>query len=344
MTVDSAESPRKILMIVPYKARDLEGHALVAHHLQRRHGVETVPTNGYGIERKLLLHRPDALVMDHLCWNFKAEQARLARSLGMKVVVLPTEGLVQDYEGARVVVGSKHHAADTVDLFLSWGAYQRQAVLHEGLMDETRADVVGCSRFDFYREPYIRLIPSRGEFLGKLGLKNPDAPMILWCTNTPYFARDRKKIITRYTQRAGYSLEQITALLDGEQRQFHEHSNLVMDLARRHPDWNFVIKVHPAEWINPYVPLTRQASNVVLGYDAPIRGFLHHCDVLLQRNCTTSTEAWMLDKPVIDAEFSPSYYPVRAEFRAGSHLVRSFDEAEQAIAAYLAGMAIPADQ
>ena len=62
---------RKILFIVPYKARDLEGHALVGYHLKDKYGIEAIFTNGYHLERKILEYAPDALVLDHLAWNFQ---------------------------------------------------------------------------------------------------------------------------------------------------------------------------------------------------------------------------------------------------------------------------------
>src|SRR5688572_20628056 len=126
---------RRILMIVPYQVRDLEGHALVAHQLIRRHGHTVTLTNGYEIERKVLEHQPDAVIFDHLAWDFKVKQARLAKRLGAKVIVLPTEGLFQDYEGAVRQAGKLHDATRVVDCYLAWGQYPRKAFLAENLMD-----------------------------------------------------------------------------------------------------------------------------------------------------------------------------------------------------------------
>src|SRR5687767_14031003 len=135
---------RRILMIVPYKARDLEGHSLVGYHLQNRYGHEPLYTNGYRIENKLLEYAPDAIVFDHLSWNFKVQQAKLAKRLGMKVVVLPTEGLFQDQEGAVRRAGSLHQVTSLIDLYLTWGDYPRNALLERKLMAPTKVQTVGC--------------------------------------------------------------------------------------------------------------------------------------------------------------------------------------------------------
>lgn len=329
-------------MIVPYKARDLEGHALVAHRLTRRFGCEVILTNGYRLETKMLEHAPDAVVFDHLSWNFKVSQAKLAKSLGMKVVVLPTEGLFQDEEGAVRRAGKLHNASHLPDRYLTWGDYPRRALLKQRLMTEEQVSSVGCPRFDFYREPYLKLMPTRAELLENLKFENPAAPTILWATNTPYAARSASKMLERQTKRARKPIAEVRAHIEDHKVQFREHSKIVFELARRHPEWNFIIKVHPAEWINPYLEMEQKTKNIKIAFDAPIRQFLYHADVLLQRNCTTATEAWMFDKPVLNLEIGEYRRPVRREYLDGNHRVFNADEAEIMIGEYLGGKEIPA--
>lgn len=331
-------------MIVPYLARDLEGHALVAHHLIHRHGYDVLMSNGDGIERKVLEYRPDAVLFDHFAWDFKVQQARLVKRLGGKVIILPTEGLFQDREGAVRVAGKLHGATRLVDCYLAWGEYVRNAILAESLMDPDRVHTPGCPRFDLYCEPFLSMRQSRDALLSSLGLKNPQAPFILWATNTPYASRDPKEILARYTQRAKYSGSAMQTFIADSVTQFRAHSQVVLDLARRHPEWNFVIKVHPAEWIDPYVELAKQAPNLALAYDAPIHAFLQHCDVLLHRNCTTATEAWMLFKPVVSLEIGQYRGPVRSEYLSGSHSAASVQDVDDAIHRFLEDAKIPASQ
>ncbi|MCM3874277.1 MAG: hypothetical protein ND895_26605 [Pyrinomonadaceae bacterium] len=335
---------RKILLIVPYRARDLEGHALVGYHLQNSYGHEPIYSNGYGIEKKLLELAPDAIVFDHLSWNFKVEQARLARDLGMKVIVLSTEGLFQDKEGAVRRSGSLHGATGLIDLYLTWGNYPRSALLERNLMTETQVHTVGCPRFDFYRQPYLALMKTRADLLKPLGLKNPEAPLILWATNTPYASRNPKKMVRRQVRHAKKPEAEVRMHVEDHITQFREHSRAVLALALRHPDWNFVVKVHPAEWINPYVEMARETPNLHLVYNVAIREFLCHCDVLLQRNCTTATEAWMFGKPVLNLELGKYNRKVREEYRLGSHIVNNLEEADETTRNYLEGLPISPEQ
>lgn len=335
---------RKVLIVVPYKSRDLEGHALVGYHLKTRYGYEVVYSNGYGIERKLLKEAPDALVLDHLAWNFKAKEARLAKELGMKLVVMPTEGLFQNKEGALGVAGMAHGVTHIVDAYMTWGHFARNAILEKNLIPEENIHTVGCHRFDFYAEPYLSLMDSKDGFLGRLGVKNPHAPLILWATNTPYATRDVKDIRNRYVKRAGWSEAKTLTFLEDNRKQFESHSAIARSLAERHPEWNFVIKVHPAEWIDPYVGMARQLPNVYLGFDSPIRDYLLHCDVLLQRNCTTATEAWIFGKPVIQMEAGSYDAQARPEYTAGNHVADGLEEVDAAVQMYLSGGRITDEQ
>jgi len=337
-------STRKILFLVPFKARDLEGHALVGYHLRRRHGYDIVFSNSDRVEEKLLRYAPDALVMDHLIWDFKVQQVQFAKKLGIKVIVLPTEGLLQSEDDVLLVTGYRHSQRPNIDLYLSWGDFHRNAVMKKGFMTEDQIKTVGCPRFDFYSEPYLSLLEPKERFLSRWGIRNPDAPIILWATNTTYTSQDPKKVIQRYISGGAFTTSRVQDFLRDGSEQHQQHSQVVLALARLHPEWNFIIKIHPSELIDSYVPLTKNLPNVHLAFDAPIRDFLFHCDVLLQRNCTTATEAWMLGKPVLQLEMGSYSCDSRSEYKNGNHVVMDLDDADQAIRAYLSGMPVPDEQ
>jgi surface carbohydrate biosynthesis protein len=237
-----------------------------------------------------------------------------------------------------------HNAAHLPDRYLTWGDFPRRALLKQNLMTERQVKTVGCPRFDFYSEPLIGLMPEKKELLKRLGFSDFSAPIVLWATNTPYSSREASVIIERQTKRAKKPLAEVQAHLEDHKTQFREHSQIVLELARRHPEWNFIIKVHPAEWINPYLDLEKETLNLKVAYNAPIGQFLRHADVLLQRNCTTATEAWMFGKPVINLEIGEYRRPVRDEYARGNHQVFSVCEAETAIINYLDGAEITVSQ
>ncbi|MGC8667518.1 MAG: surface carbohydrate biosynthesis protein [Chthonomonadales bacterium] len=334
---------RRFLIVVPYKARDLEGHALVAYYLERLFGHEVVCTNGYAIPKKLLRWAPDVLVLDHLNWDFKRAEAAEAHRMGMRVAVLPTEGLFLNdravEQQAQVVAAASQH----VDLYLCWGDRLRAALMRVAGMSGSQAVTVGCVRNDFFADPFLATSSTREQFAAQWKL-DPDKPIILWATNTTYYARDPRKIIRRYVRKGGLTEDEVRSFLDAEVQQFEHGWRVVEELARRHPEWNLLIKIHPAEQPRPYVHRARRAPNIRIALNAPIRDFLLHSDVLLQRNCTTATEAWMFGKPVLQLEIGDYAFQPEALYRDGCHMVYSTDEACNAVEAYVEGVPISPQQ
>ncbi|HET7564447.1 MAG TPA: surface carbohydrate biosynthesis protein [Gemmatimonadaceae bacterium] len=336
--------PRRILLGVPVKTRDLDGHALVAYHLTRRYGHEVLVQTLPDTEVAVLEHACDAIVLDYLGWEPRAQQARLAKAIGMKVIVLPTAGLYEKREDHARSAGKDTGAGSSIDCYLTWGDDARDAVLAYGVLPPERIHSAGCPRFDLYHESYRSLLQPRADFLRRHGIDDPGAPVVLWATSTNHFMRNHRTL-----ERAGRALGRIPAAetraqIEDERTQFTEHSRLVLALATRHPEWSIIIKVHPLEWINPYLSLPEQAPNIHLAFNAPIRDFLAHCDVLLQRGCTTATEAWMLGKPVLELAMGRYHGATPVEHVRGNHVVTSLEETEEAIGCYLAGMPVSAER
>jgi len=333
----------RVLLSVPRPLRDLEGHALVAFFL-RRLGHEVLLHTGPRLHERIAEEAPDAVVLDYLGWEERAEDARLARRLGMKVIVLPTSGLWEEGGHARAA-GQLTGATGLLDCYLAWGEVARRDILEGTEIPESRVHAVGCSRFDLYSERFRALAGSRHDFLDRLGVRHATGPVVLWNTNTNHFARDWKQVI-REQMRQGHSTEEeVLHALHDESTQFREHSAVILELARRHPTWTFVLKVHPLEPVSSYATMVRDTPNLHMAFDAPIPIFLHHCDVLVQRGCTTATEAWMLGKPVI--ELSVGQYHMQwasEEQQRGNHRTFTLEETDAAIVGYLAGRPVPEDQ
>lgn len=337
-------STKKILILLPYKARDLEGHTLVGYYLHQKFGFEVKYTNGYGIERKLLDFAPDLLVLDHLAWDFKVEQAEFAKELGIKVVVLPTEGLFQSFESGFETVGALNAACHLPEKYLAWGEWFGEALVEKAIMTKTQVEIVGCTRFDFYAKPFLKLMLSKEELLSELGFEDLSRPLILWATNTTYAARNPKKILRRYVYKAKYDADEVRTLIKNNQIQFRAHSKLIYELAQQKNNWNFIVKVHPAEWINDYLNIFSNLPNVRIVFDTPISNYLYCADVLLQRDCTTATEAWFFNKPVLNLEIGEYDATIRPEFAAGNHQVFDDLEVRNAIERYLNDKTIPPRQ
>ena len=137
---------------------------------------------------------------------------------------------------------------------------------------------------------------------------------------------------------------EIRAEFEDDGTEFREVSQLVLALSQRHPDWNFIVKIHPSELEKPYKQLYAQQPNVKIASTVGVRELLYHCDLLLQRWSTTATEAWMLGKPVI--EFTAGSYNLKepSEYLECSDVAKDHEQAAKIIRSYLSGASIPHEE
>lgn len=322
-----APDPYRFLFAVPNHRRDLEGHALVAYHLARRYGHEVRFTNVPGLHDAMLAEAPDVVVLDRV--DLRADIARLAKSLGMKVALLPTVGFTQEGTEIEARRAGKHLSDEQlVDCCLVWGEHARAMLTTGASLPESAVHTVGCPRFDVYSEPYLALAEPRETLLHRLGITNPAAPLMVWATNTCHVrTRDLDGTVASAVA-SGVPEDEIRGQLADEATAFRDLAGATLTLARRHPEWNFVIKLHPAEVPGPYEEIASREPNIVLAADARIRDVLHHCTALICNTSTTATEAWMLGKPVFEVVFGTYRIPTPAGYEHGNHVVRDVDALE----------------
>lgn len=337
--------PYRILILVPNVPRDLEGHALVAHHLRTRYGHRVELCTSAELDEKTLSYAPDVLVLDRI--DTRISLTRRARQLGMKVVLLPTVGFLQ--EGLAVEArraGGLVHGEQVLDLCFTWGSHGRNKLLEQTELAEGQVSAVGAPRFDVYCQPFLSLCESRESLLRGVGIDAPDAPLVVWSTNTYHRRTQDLAASVDGAVATGVPEAEIRAQLDDEGTSYREMAKLVTILAARHPEWSFLIKLHPSELPGPYRELAEDAPNIHLCADARIRDVLYHCDALLTHCSTTATEAWMLGKPVLEVMLGHYLVPSPREYLEGSHAVADIDEIERLLGQYLATppAAVPDDQ
>ncbi|HEX6814348.1 MAG TPA: surface carbohydrate biosynthesis protein [Gemmatimonadaceae bacterium] len=323
-------APHRFLFAVPNHQRDLEGHALVAYHLARRYGHEATFTHVPMLEDAVLAVAPDVVVLDRV--DTRASVSRLAKSLGMKVALLPTVGFTQDTTEIEARRAGKDLAAERlVDCCLVWGDYARRMLLESRALPESTVHTVGCPRFDAYSEPYRSLAEPRESLAPGLETADADAPLIVWATNTCHVRTRDLETTVASARASGVPEAEIRGQLADERTAFNDLAGAVTALAARHPDWRFLIKLHPAETPAPYAAIAARAPNIALASNARIRDVLHHCTALLANTSTTATEAWMLGKPVYEIIFGTYQVPAPAAYLAGNHIVRSIDELDASL-------------
>ncbi|MDZ4838621.1 MAG: hypothetical protein SGJ04_01310 [Bacteroidota bacterium] len=334
----------KVLILVPYKVRDFGGYTLVAWHLKRKYNIETQLTNAYNVILKLAKYKPDLYVVDHLTWDFKVEELKFCKENYIITCMYPTEGMVMRPHELMLNAGQHHDSEKVLDYYFAWGIFHKRLLNENDFMVNTdKIKIIGTARFDFYNNNLIEsgLFWSKADFEAEHKMVNKNAPILLWATSTPYAARDKDEIIKRYTSRSTYTVEEIEWVYNDNQAQLSNNLKVIEHLAIQHPDWNIVIKVHPAEWLNPYNEIVSRIPNVYLASNRVITDYLAHTDLLLQRNCTTSTEAWIMGLPVIQMELKESPDPFFDSHRKMNDVTYTPEEADNVVTSYINGASIP---
>jgi surface carbohydrate biosynthesis protein len=328
----AAPSSRRVLICIAHLGRDLEGCCLVGYLLEKRFGLLVTYCRVSDVKRRLLEVAPDAVVLDFLGGVGSAEVSRLAKQLNVRVVVLPVAGFYGSPEEYLDAAGRRTGAAGTADCYLAWGDAARDILVGSGLLDPGQVRASGSPRFDFYRAPLNSLTERRDELLDGIGCPGDPRPLLLWATSTPEVGRDRESVVSIRSKGTAIPEEDVRRELDEQAVMFREQCLAIDDLAGRHPEWLWVVKVHPRESAAAYRPLSEGRANIRVAPPAGIRPWLMACDVLLQCASTTATEAWIIGKPVIDLAlggYGQRWAP--ADFAAGNHQASTLGEAEDAI-------------
>jgi len=302
MNSDSAPSP--VVLLVDSKTRDLDVAVLIAHHLRALGvGCHLEPLEAY--RAVVAAYRPGLILFNHLTASHLVSWSRRLAELGVLTAVLPNEGIMYDPDDLKYSSG-RHHSAAHIDYFFCWNEPHRQALLAEGFDRETRVEVVGVPRFDFYFAPWSRV-------LHVPPLQRPPRPRVLVCTNfvtaqffelppaegDKFFApwKDRIPIYRNYRR-------SIEAHWQGRRQCLDFLSALT-----RADRYEVTVRPHPREDVRFYsdwiasLPASQRA-HVKLDANSNVSALILDCDLEIScETCTTALESWIAGKPTIELIF-----------------------------------------
>lgn len=323
-------SRKRILIMVDHKWRDLPGHALVAEALRRRHGHD-VRLVRVGLQQMHVpLWRPHMVVVNSMYGRYRRNLTRRLAARNIHVAVLPTEGITYG-EQLNEHFACKWCDTSDVGLYLLWNRRVADVVERERTMPMEKIRIVGCVRFDFYRDPLRRMLKPRDEFNRQHGL-NPDWPTLVWATNyvqstfldknTDFYIRDLKTL----------GVTNLAALQDLRAARFDREDKrraqqVVAEFLRQARHLNLVIKIHPSEPVVDYEGFTRdfdqRDKNVRLIMGEYMPDVLNAADVFLARISTSTVEAWLFDLDTIELLTMEDYNeaPVQPIFSDGNYVV-----------------------
>jgi surface carbohydrate biosynthesis protein len=292
------------VLLVDNRKRDLDQAALIAHHL-RGLGVECYLEPLEAFRAVLAAYRPGMVVFNHLFAGHLMEWSRRLADVGVLTAVLSNEGMYLRPDDLAFNSG-RYHGDGHLDYFFCWNRMHRDSLTKEGCYKQARIEVVGVPRFDFYFEPWSRLV-HRPSF------RTSARPSVLACTNfvlarlwelprehgDKFFAGWVSRM-PRYSDYRG-AIESHWK----SQRRFLEYIEPLVKCGA----YDIILRPHPSEvrvvyedWLARLGPEER--ARVRYDTESNISSLILDCDIEISgESCTTAVESWIARKPTIELVF-----------------------------------------
>ena len=306
-----------IVILVDDKNRDLVCACWLKCKLEKQRPDITVilePLEAY--KAVLFAYRPAMIIFNHLLASHLVRYSIFLNSIGVKVGVLPNEGI--NYEAGELEYNAaKAHSNAHIDVYFCWNEIMGDLLKKRYADRDTIIKVVGIPRFDAYVEP----------LKSRLAKKKSLKPKILIATNfglvhfnfLPRSEADEffKNWVTHIPAYQNYwrAIE-----IHKESR---EKLLEYVEVIAKSGEYEVVLRPHPREddtfykqWIKR-LPETLRAK-IELDKNTPIAELITACDLEISMDqCTTALESWIAGVPTIELEFEK--HPMLSN-RSAEHL------------------------
>ena len=303
---------KRVVLLVDNKRRDLTGATLIAYQL-RVLGIECMlePLEAY--RGCLAAHKPDMIIFNHLTGTHLVKYSRRLADLGVLVGVLPNEGINYNLDDLKFNAG-KYHSGAHMDCFFCWNDQHKEALVENGFREGTRIEVIGPPRFDFYFEPWSRVMRIR-KFFAESG-----RPCILICSN---FVFSKYKDLPREEADRTFApwrdripvYKDYWSAIEANYRARKSFFNFVESIVAS-DRYDVILRPHPNEDVRDHVRWYESLdapgkAHVILDRESNIADLILACDLEVScETCTTALESWIAGKPTVELVFErhPMYF------------------------------------
>lgn len=293
-----------IVILVDNKRRDLPGIALIAHQI-RALGVECHLEPLESFRAALGAYRPGMIVFNHVFASHLAAWTKRLADVGVLTAVLSNEGMYLHEDDLEFNSG-RYHADAHIDYFFSWNRVHRDGLKKAAVFQNSKIEVVGVPRFDYYFKPWSNL-------LGHPPAGSRNKPRILACTNfvlSRFYELPREhadRFFLAWVSRMPRYKDYWGAVESHwkSQRRFLEYIKPLVASGK----YEIVLRPHPSEvrevydkWLDALDPVER--SRIVYDTQANISAQILDCDLEISgESCTTAVESWIAGKPTVELTF-----------------------------------------
>ncbi len=300
---------KKIALVVDNPYRDLPGLILTAMQLcQSGHTCYLVPLNLRDWEVWSLA--PDFVLLNYLKKN-NQEFARCAMEAGIRVGILDTEGgIFTSLDAYGVEIAPDDAVRRGIDCFCSWGPKLANYIVDHGWFTDKQISVTGCPRLDFYAAPWRDASLKASSYADAYGRPQVLISGVFTLANPAF--EDPAEEARGVAAFLGLPEEQVLEWQRIEHAGMLELVDLSNQLAARFPKAAFIYRPHPFEKLSTYDNLFTKRDNLHVVKKGTVDGWMLRASALIQRGCSTATEASMIGVPAL----SPKWIPCRGFMEA----------------------------
>ncbi|MBF0097717.1 MAG: hypothetical protein HQM04_15085 [Magnetococcales bacterium] len=297
------EPERKtVVLLVDNVRRDLPGSVLLAYLLDQR-GIRChlEPLESY--KAVLAACRPGMIVFNHLVASHLVNYSNRLAQMNVLTAVLPNEMTYS--EDAMVFLAGRYHKNAHIDVQFCWNEKFRQAIRDEGF--QSRLEVVGMPRFDFYFEPWSAVFALPPQKKRPVVLFVFNFVLARWYEMGHDAAYKRFKDWSDKSDFSASYWENICLNHANRQRAMQFLEALV-----KSDRYHVILRPHPLEDRQFYYQWMadlseQQKEHVEINADSNIGELILRSDVsVVCEMCTTVLENWLAKRPLVQLAFDRS--------------------------------------
>ena len=290
--------PYRILLICDHAFRDTPATAIIRAEIERlMPDANVLIIDIHLLKVAVERYHPHLVIMNHLHDPRRNEILDDVRRRGGLVVAMNPEGRANTVDSMKWSTNDFPH--ELCDLYLCWGTG-----VTEFLPSDIRHEVVGCARFDFYFEPYRKLVQTKEILLARYGL-DATRPIVTVASSFPQgkFAKKQTDFLVKDWGNLKLSKvkgrENPAEHAHSELEAFHRFQSWLVSLRYEYPEYQILVKPHPAENIEMWTKFCDENGMSIMPMDY-VFSLLALSDVHVARvECMTVPEAWIAGKPTV---------------------------------------------
>jgi surface carbohydrate biosynthesis protein len=290
---------RWLILVVETKARELHAKLLLGL-LAADRGWGVIIGNKNAL-RAAQTQLPRGTFIEKGVPPGRTSNVERARSAGNRASAMCEEGLLylspEDYLHRRL----HRPSFDALDFFFTWGSRQTTDLLE--VMEHGQEKIVtsGNPRLDLLRDEWRGVFERAAQDLrnrhGRIILVNTKFALVNNIDAEIRDYTDHLKAAGKISSEAHEALWRRYSAV--QERVYPLFLELLPALSKAFKDHTVVVRPHPSERDTPWMKKARDLPNVQVAYDGNVHEWIMAADVVIQNNCTTGVEAFLLGKPTI---------------------------------------------